>query len=55
MVRQVNIHTMPLIRRSHFTSDLRSLLPVLHGSGLPRMWLAVCSSGSAGWSPQIPR
>jgi len=43
MVRQVNIHTMPLIRRSHFTSDLRSLLPVLHGSGLPRMWLAVCS------------
>jgi len=43
MVRQVNIHMMPLIRRSHFTSDLRSLLPVLHGSGLPRMWLAVCS------------
>ena len=43
MVRQVNIHMMPLIRRSHFTSDLRSLLPVPHGSGLPRMWLAVCS------------
>jgi hypothetical protein len=48
MVRQVNIHIMPLIRRSHFTSDLRSLLPVLHASGLPRVLASGLLTGSAG-------
>jgi hypothetical protein len=47
MVYQLNIQTMPLIRRSHLIVRLR-WLPLLHGSGLSRMPASDLLTGNAG-------